>query len=324
MGLRRMFLAVAGLLLSTGPVAADDFALNREGFWTVGRDDAEAEGCMASINAKDDTVLIIQVAPGHVDFVVGKSRPMRQGKAGVLTLDGDTFEFRPDYTDKRDMVFFEDVGGRALAALRTARNVQVRVDGRELLNVGVEHTGLEGALDAVVACSNGKSGWWGPGVGAERLAEGPVPNKAIDDLVLNKEGVWAMGASPDPGVCVAQATVDGGRHLQILAAMGQLGLAVGTDGADLPRGRKGRVETDAYAFDFKPQYGADSYMAADQPFDSQALSALRRAKWLRVSVDGRELVDAALEGSGFAEVLDAAAACSDGKSGWWGEGAKQP
>ncbi len=79
-----------------------------------------------------------------------------------------------------------------------------------------------------------------------------------------------------------------------------------------------------YAFDFKPQYGADSYMAADQPFDSQALFALRRAKWLRVSVDGRELVDAALEGSGFAEVLDAAAACSAGKSGWWGEGAKQP
>ena len=82
------------------------------------------------------------------------------------------------------------------------------------------------------------------------------------------------------------------------------------ESAALPRGRKGRVETDAYSFDFKPSYGGDTYVAFDQPFDSQALFALRRAKWLRIKVDGRLLVDATLENTGFAEILDSAAACS--------------
>lgn len=323
MGLWRNLCAFTALLmLGATPAVADDSGRNKEGFWTVGRGDAASKSCMASVNAEDKTMLLIQVEPGHIDFVVGKPRPMRRGKKAVLIIDDRRFEFAPDYTDKRDMLFFADPGAQALAAVRLARHVTVEVDGRELLDVSLEDTGLQGVLDAVVACSNGKSGWWGPGVGAERLAEGPVPNKAADGLVYNKEGLWAVAVSEDPGVCVAQATVAGSRHLQLLAAGGQLGLAVGSDGADLPRGRKGLVKTDASTFNFEPQYGADSYMAAAQPFDARALVVLRRAKWLRVSVDGRELVDVALEGSGFAEVLDAVAACSRSEKGWWGEGAK--
>jgi hypothetical protein len=40
-----------------------------------------------------------------------------------------------------------------------------------------------------------------------------------------------------------------------------------------------------------------------------------------VTVDDRELVDASLEASGFAELLDSVAACSRGEKGWWSEGA---
>lgn len=315
-------LAAASVLFAAAPAAADDSALNKEGFWTVGRGDAERAACLASINTKAGVMLLMGAEKGEVTLAVGAKKAMRRGKKGVLTTEAYSFEFEPSYNDDGDTLFLaEHLNANALAALRLARAVGVMVDGRTVLDANVENTGLEGALDAVVACSNGKSGWWGPGVGAERIADGPVPNKAADRPVLNKEGVWGLAITQEPGVCVAQAEVDGRRHLQMLGAAGRVGLAVGSDGEDLPRGRKGRVETDAYAFEFKPQYGADSYVAADQPFDSQALLALGRAKWIRVTVDRRELVDVSLEDSGFAELLTAVAACSRGEKGWWGKGA---
>lgn len=320
----RQFLVVfVAAIFAAAPALADDSALHKEGFWTVGRGDAEAKSCIASINAGDEAILLIQMAPGHVDFVAGTKRPMREGKAGVLTVGDHRFEFTPDYDDRRDFMFFEDVGGRALAAVRQAPNVGIIVDGREILHVSVENTGLADALDAVVACSEGKSGWWGPGVGAERLSEGPTPNKLTEEVVYNKEGFWGVAAGGDPGVCVAAAALDGGRYVQLLAAAGQIGLAVATDGQPLARGRRGRVEADGHSYDFKPQYGADSYMASAAPFDEETLLALREARWIRVTVDGRELVDVRLEGSGFPDVLRSVAACSRGEKGWWGEGAKQ-
>ncbi len=313
-------LAAAAVVLSAAPVAAADAALNKEGFWTVGRDDADAQGCLASIFGKGDAILIVQVAPGHVDFVVGGEKRMRRGKTGVMMIDADRFEFEPLYTDGGKLFFFEDPNGRALAALRQARSVTVQVDGRQFLDASVENTGVAGALDAAADCSNGKSGWWGPGVSAKPVADGPAADKLSKEVVYNKEDIWAIAVGAEPGVCVAQAEVDGPRRLQILAANGRMGLAVG--GKALPRGRKGKVETDAYAFDFKPLYDRDgAYMSSEAPFDSQAIFALARAKWVRVTADGRELVDVSLEDSGFAELLDSVAACSRGEKGWWGEGA---
>ena len=84
----------------------------------------------------------------------------------------------------------------------------------------------------------------------------------------------------------------------------------------------GRGDADGHRYDFKPQYGADSYMASATPFDDETLRALREARWIRVIVDGRELVDVNLEGSGFPDVLTSVAACSRGEKGWWGQGAK--
>ena len=314
-------LAAVAVLFAAAPASADDSALNKEGFWTVGRGDAESGSCLASINTKAGAMLLLGAEKGEVTLAVGAKKAMRRGKKGVLTTEAYSFDFEPSYNDDSDTLFAGHLNANALAALRLASGVGVTVDGRTVVDANVDGTGLEGALDAVVACSNGKSGWWGPGVGAERIADGPVPNKAADGMVLNKEGVWAVAVSEEPGICIAQAAVSDHRHLQILAAVGHMGLAVGSDGEDLPRGRKGRVETDAYAFDFKPQYGADSYVASDQPFDSKALTALAQAKWIRVTVDRRELVDVSLEGTGFADLLDSVAACSRGEKGWWGAGA---
>src|SRR4051794_12573743 len=90
-------LALLSLVFSPGTASADrdDSALNKEGFWTVGRGDAEAKGCMASMFGKKEAMLLIQVAPGHVDFVVGTKKPMRQGKRGVLTVGTQSFDFEP-------------------------------------------------------------------------------------------------------------------------------------------------------------------------------------------------------------------------------------
>jgi hypothetical protein len=145
----------------------------------------------------------------------------------------------------------------------------------------------------------------------ERPAAGPV---------TDKDGVWDIAVGKTAGVCFAQAAVDDSTYLQLLAVQGRVGLAVGSDGP-LPQGHKGRIQTDAYAFDFAAGYGSPRYMSSDGPFDAGAVVALQRAKWIRVEVDGQVLLNASLEGSGFPDVLDSVAACSRGEKGWWGEGA---
>lgn len=318
-------LAVLAVLFAPAVAAADDSALNKEGYWTVGRGSADSDGCFASINTETE-MLVMHAVKAEVSLTLGTTKgKLRRGKTGVLATDAYSFEFEPAYSeDGRMLGLGGDVNSRVLAALRLANELTVLIGDKAIFGIEVEGTGLEGALDAVVACSEGKSGWWGPGVGAEQIAEGPVPNKLAEGLVTHEGGAWAMTRGEEPGVCIAVGPVEGGREIHILAGFGRLGLAVASESAALPRGRKGRVETDAYRFDFKPSYSADTYVASDQPFDSQALFALRRAKWVRITVDGRPLVDATLENTGFAEVLDSTAACSLGESGWWGEGAAKP
>jgi len=321
MGWRRVvaMFATGVVLFGAGPAAADDSGVNKEGFWTVGRGAAGAKGCMASTIARDGTMLLLQVAPGHVDFAVGTKKPMRRGKAGVLTLDAASFDFAPDYNDERDVFFFEDENARALAALRQARGVAVQVDGREVLNVSLENTGLEGALDALIACSEGKSGWWGPGLGASVVAETAEPEPA-----LNKEGFWSLSADGD--MCAMTIRIEGDLGLVVIATSGGRDVMVGAAGAGagFKRGRKGVFATDAYSFPFKPDYGGDGYLQLDRFLDSQALFALQRARSVTISVDGREVVSVELADTGFAGALADLGACSRGEKGWWGEGAKKP
>ena len=151
---------------------------------------------------------------------------------------------------------------------------------------------------------------------------GPRPDHQTGPVVPNKEGVWGLAVDSAPGVCVAEARPDDRLRIQLLAAGGRIGLALASD-SDMPRGRAGRVQTDAYGFDFTPSYGGARYLTSQAPFDRAAVEALRRAKWLRVSVDSRQLLDIDVTGTGFAEVLDSVAACSRGEKGWWGKGARE-
>ena len=321
--MRRFLAAFLAVLFAAGPALADDSALNKEGFWTVGRGDAEAKSCMASINVGETAMLVIQVAPDHVDFVVGTKTPMRKAKQGVLIVGDQRFEFAPAYGDKRDLMFIEDVGGRALAATRKARWVSVMMDGREVVAVSLDNTGLEGALDAVVACSKGESGWWGPGVGAAIAEASGADEPTQDSRLVYKEPGAAWGILAENTYCIAQAAAPDDRYIQLLAVAGKFGLAIGSKGERLPKSRKVRVETDSYKFEFKPEYTEQaSYMNSADPLASADAFALRRAKSLRVIADGRNLIDVDLEGDSFAEAMDAVSACARGEKGWWGEGAK--
>jgi hypothetical protein len=314
------FLAVAALLLTpTAAFAAPkDAVLNKEGYWGIDVDDG---ACAASMTLQGGSIFLLRALHGQVTFALFARAPLAKGKVVRLETEAYGFDFRAEYADDATSLFHAGgMDARALAALRLARQVRILADGRPVASMTFEGTGFEGALDGVIACSRGEKGWWGPGVGAKPAAQGPAPDKLTPERVFNKEDIWSI-AVRSPGVCIAQADGDGDRQLQVLSAAGRLGLAVESADQALPQGRKGHVETDAYAFDFKPSYAGKRFVAMDKPLDSQALFALAHAKKIHISVDGRELLDAYLEGSGFAEALTSVDACSRGEKGWWGEGA---
>ncbi|HEX4710238.1 hypothetical protein [Phenylobacterium sp.] len=312
-----------GAILAPLPTAAapQDAVLNKEGYWGI---DVDHGACAASMTLQGGSVFLLRAQDGQVTFALFGRAPLARGKVVRLETEAYGFDFRASYGEDGASLFYDgDLDAKALAALRLARQVRVLADGRQVAAMTFEGTGFPGALDGVVACSQGDSGWWGRGVGAQVTDTGPRPDRGADGPVFNAEGDWAIAVGEDPGVCVAQASVDEHMQIQILAGLGRLGLAVGSD-ADLRRGRRGKVETDGYAFDFNPGYGGRRYVSSNEPFDNAALAALHRAKWLRVSIDGRTLLDIDLTDTGFAALLDSVAACSKGEKGWWGDGAKQP
>lgn len=314
---------LSGALLAPIPALAapQDAVFNKEGVWAI---DVDHGACGASRTLQDGSTFLFRAQDGRLTFGLFGDASLKVARAGRVETEAYGFDFTPSYLEKGHVLFFDgDLTPRAVAALRLARRVRVLTDGRLVADMTFEGTGFEAALDGLIACSQGDSGWWGKGVGAQADDTGPRPDRAADNPVLNKEGDWAIAVSEDPGVCIAQAVVDEHKQIQILAALGRTGLAVGSD-ADLPRGRRGKVETDGYAFDFTPGYGGTRYLTSNEPFDDATFAALHRAKWLRVSVDGRPLVDIDLTDTGFAALLDSVAACSKSEKGWWGDGAKRP
>jgi hypothetical protein len=242
---------------------------------------------------------------------------MARGKAGRIETEAYGFDFKPSYGDDASTLFYEgDLDARALAALRLARQARILIDGKPVAAMTLEGTGFEGALDGVVACSKGESGWWGKGVGSSAGSS----TAAGDGFVYHADGVWGVYA--DKRTCIAQAAAPDERYLQLLAIAGRVGLAVGSRSERLPRARKVRVQTDSYEFTFKPEFDG-GYMNSADLLESPDVFALRRAKRLRMSAEGRELIDVEL-GSTFGDVLDGVAACSRGESGWWGKGASEP
>lgn len=163
-GLRRMISLVVAMALAAGSAVADDSALNKERFWTVGRGDADSEICMATLPTKAGPILLLQAMSGEVTLVVGSRSPMRRGKKGVITTEAYSFDFTPSYNDKSDLLIADGgLDARAQAALKLAAGLAVGVDGRTVLSAQLQDTGIENALDAVIACSKGEKGWWGEG-----------------------------------------------------------------------------------------------------------------------------------------------------------------
>ncbi len=325
----RLFLTLAAalaVLLAPPPAlaAAKDAVLNKEGFWGI---DVDGDACAASMTLQGGTIFLLRAQEGRVTFGLFSRKPIAWGKAGRIETEAYGFDFAPSYGEEASTLFYNgDFDARALAALRLARQARILIDGRPVAAMTLEGTGFEGALDGVIACSRGQAGWWGAGYrpgappDAAAGAGAGLTGEAADRPAMNKQGYWALEAG-DGYYCVATARVGEDRVLQIVANGDDVGFAVGGEGK-LPRGRAGKAETDAYAFAFTPRFDGDDLMTTVRPIDSQALDALRRAKRLRLTVDGRELMDADLEDTGFPELLDSALACSAGKPGWWGEGAK--
>jgi hypothetical protein len=301
----------AALLLPAAAVAApQDAVMNKEGSWGI---DVDHGACAASMTLQGGSTFLLRALDGQVTFALFSLKPLAKGKVVRLETEAYGFDFKAEYGEDATSLFYGgEMDARALAALRLARQVSILADGRPVASMTVEGTGLEGALDGVIACSKGQSGWWSKGAGAEP-AEGP-------ERVFNEEGFWSVSVN-DPGVCSARIEAEDHRQLQILAGAGGLALVVTSNGTDLAQGRDGKVETDAYAFAFKPIYGGKRWVATDKALDSQALFALARARTVRVSVDGRELLVAAVGSTGFPDVLTSVAACARGEKGWWGAGA---
>jgi hypothetical protein len=312
----RLFLFLAAALslavAAPGARAAD----HKAGLWFLDADE-ELPFCMGSTRAKDGAgILTLVGSRGAVMVAVTPAKKVRRGDAGVIATDGGDIAFVPEIGKDNFIVAVRDLTASQVAMLSRAKVIRVIIDGALVLEAGVENSGIEDVLTGAVACSKGESGWWGKGAVAE-APEGP-------GLVYPSEGA-TWGIVTENATCLAQAAAPDDHQLQLPSVMGRIGLAVGSTGAKLPRGRKVQVQTDSYSFEFKPEYSEGStYMNSADLLESADVFALRRAKSLRMTVDGRTLLDVDFEGDSFLEAIDAVTACSRGEKGWWGEGAKPP
>lgn len=172
----RLALLLAACASLTAPAAAAKGVLNKEGYWTleVGKD-----ACLAAIDIEGGSVIVFSANEGEVSFAVVGAKPMRAGRKGVMATDTYSFDFEPSYGDDRSYLYVDNVlNDRAMAALRLAESLSFSVDGRRVTSVILTGTGFEGALDAMVACSNGQSGWWGKGLVATETADAAAPEAA--------------------------------------------------------------------------------------------------------------------------------------------------
>jgi len=316
MRLLRVLAAIGLIAVAPLPALAapQDAVMNKEGYWGI---DVDNGACAASMTLQGGAVFLLRAQEGQVTFGLFAQKPLPRGKAGRIETEAYGFDFKPSYSEEATTLYYEDnLDARALAALRLAKQARILIDGRVVTAMTLEGTGFEGALDGVIACSNGERGWWGQGVGATAEAKGSGAA-----LPVNKEGLWSLRA--DGEGCVSALVIEGGLGFVLIAANGGRDILVGAGSdAGFKRGRKGVFETDTYSFAFKPEFSGDTYVQLDRFLDSQAVFALRRAKTMGITIDGKPVVDAVVTDTGLPQLLTDLAACAAGQTGWWGEGAK--
>jgi hypothetical protein len=151
------------------------------------------------------------------------------------------------------------------------------------------------------------------------ICVGPAPAlSAAKAPVFNKEHVWAIDV--DDGACALSRTLPGGGAFLFRAKNGQLTFGFFPK-TPLQKGRTARIETEGYGFDFAPSYGDHGEtLFLNRDLDARAVSALRRAREVRVLTDGRLVMAMTFERTGFGSALDGVIACSQGAGGWWGKG----
>lgn len=311
----RMIAALVALLClalsAPASAAPKDAVLNKEGVWGV---DVDGQSCAASMSLPDGAIFLLRANEGEVNVALFARAKIAKGKVLRIETEAYGFDVKPGFGDTA-VYSLDAVDARTLAALRLARQVRLLVDGRLVAVAEVEKTGLEQALDGVIACSKGQAGWWGKGV---QLADAGGKSEAV----LNKEGFWVVAADPKSEICTAVVSVEGGGAFVLIAdGRGRYTFGLG-GGEPLKKGRQGRFEIDSLAFDFRPGYDGKDYLYSLDELDSQAMFVLRRAKGVRISVDRRPVLEMTLEGSGHAQVIDDVAACARGVAGWWGAGLK--
>jgi S1-C subfamily serine protease len=170
----------------------------------------------------------------------------------VLTTDAWSFDFEPSFTDEGTLYLDDFLNSRALAALRLARAVGILVDRRVVLDARLEGTGFEDALDAVIDCSKGQSGWWGPGVAAAAKAEAANKGGTGTGFFISADGIavtaahvvkdcarvesprWGavkvLAADPRADLAILKATSASGQYLPLRGRGPKLGESVSAAG----------------------------------------------------------------------------------------------
>ncbi|MDB5439199.1 MAG: hypothetical protein JWM33_1626 [Caulobacteraceae bacterium] len=312
--LARFAAVLAAFLIGANPVLASsaNAVTNKEGYWKV---DADGDSCAASMMLQGGSVFLLRGHEGDVAVALFAGAVLPKGKTLSLEADGETIDLPATFPKEHTLVYLDGaLDAPSLAKLRGARQLRVLIDGQAVAAMTLEGTGFPGALDSLVACSRGQSGWWGKGA----QHDGSPPPAQPKTYVYNAEDVWVLAPLEDAGMCFAQAATDEkDRYLQFVQQGADVTIAVRSSGRGLPRGRKGELVMDGGTFVVTPSYDGKTLMVLDGSLTDEALNVLKATKGLTLRIDGKVLIDGNLDGTGFPKILDELAACARGETGWW-------
>jgi S1-C subfamily serine protease len=183
-------LALALALLS--PLTAQAQAYNKERFWEVGTSEG-GDYCMASAKV-DGGLFLFSVADGQATFGFVSDRPLRPARKGVIELGPYAFDFVP-MVEKNTVVMDDNLNAKAREAVFRADSIGLRLDGHEVVSMGLDGTGYQDMLYAVGDCAAGKSGWWGKGAAApSKPAEAPHGDSSGTGFFVTPGGVGVTNA----------------------------------------------------------------------------------------------------------------------------------
>jgi len=147
-----------------------------------------------------------------------------------------------------------------------------------------------------------------------------APGDASAEPRMSRRGAWSFEVA-EQSRCLATLCLPQGGQLMLLGEGGELGFGTAAREPIVP-GSRGRLQMDTGVFDFSPSYeGAIVFL--DGHMDAGSVAVLRKARLVRITVNGREIMSVSVAGTGLTDVVPALLECSKGRRGWWGEGASR-